>query len=117
MIGQTTAMVAQWLQATRARYGVNPLVFLALMTFCAPVFYYSIYRIVRAVAAKQAAQLNLWTMIFLLATLLPYLYVLLFGHNLPWWVYLIVAALMAQGAYTVILRRKGKGDTMLRSKF
>jgi hypothetical protein len=66
---------------------------------------------VRAIAAKQKAQVNLWSMVFLLSTILPYLYVLVFGRGMPWWVYLIVAVLMAQGAYTLVLRRKGKQET------
>ena len=99
------------MQTTRVKYGVDPIVFLILMTACAPFFYYSIYRMVRAIAAKQKAQVNLWSMVFLLSTILPYLYVLVFGHGMPWWVYLIVAALMAQGAYTVVLRRKDKDET------
>ncbi len=104
-------MLSDWLQATRSRYGVDPVLFLVLMTACALFFYFSIYRLVRAIAAKQKAQINLWSMVFLLSTILPYLYVLLFGHNMPWWVYLIAAALMAQGAYSFIMRRKGKKPT------
>jgi len=72
------------------------------------VFYYSIYRLVRAIAAKRKAQINVWSMVFLLSTILPYLYVLFFGRNMPWWVYAVVVALMAQGAYTLVVRRQGK---------
>ena len=110
MIGQITSMLGSWLQTTRATYGVDPVLFLVLLTACAPFFYYSIYRMVRAIAAQQKAQINLWSMVFLLSTILPYLYVLAFGHGMPWWVYLIVAALMAQGAYMLVIRRKGKDD-------
>ena len=111
MTGQILEILHQWLQVTRAKYGVDPVLFLVLMTACAPFFYYSIYRMVRAIAAKQKAQINLWSMVFLLSAILPYLYVLIFGHGMPWWVYLIVAALMAQGAYTLVLRRSKKGES------
>ncbi|HTY07787.1 MAG TPA: hypothetical protein VMF29_01355 [Candidatus Edwardsbacteria bacterium] len=100
--------MSQWLQATRAKYGIDPVIFLILMTACAPFFYYSIYRLVRAIAAKRKAQINVWSMVFLLSTILPYLYVLFFGRNMPWWVYAVVVALMAQGAYTLVVRRQGK---------
>jgi hypothetical protein len=105
-------MLQHWLQATRVKYGVDPIIFLILMTACAPFFYCSIYRLVRAIAARQKAQINLWSMVFLLSTILPYLYVLVFGHNMPWWVYLIVAALMAQGAYTLVLRRSKNKESV-----
>ena len=34
----------------------------------------------------------------MIATVLPFLYVMLFGRNIPWWVYVLIAALVAQGA-------------------
>ncbi len=111
MTGDIIQLLQQWLQTTRAKYGVDPIIFLILMTACAPLFYYSIYRMVRAIAAKSKAQVNIWSMVFLLSTILPYLYVLAFGHGMPWWVYLIVAAMMAQGAYTLVLRRQRKKDS------
>lgn len=106
-------MLSQWLRATRVNYGVDPVIFLILLTACAPFFYWSIYRMVRAIAAKNRAQANAWSMVFLLSTILPYLYVLVFGRGMPWWVYLIIAALMAQGAYSFIVRRKGKKPTIM----
>ncbi len=113
MLPQATALLSQWLQATRTRYGVDPVLFLVLMTACAPFFYFSIYRLMRAIAGKQRAQINRWSMVFLLSSILPYLYVLLFGRNMPWWVYVIVAALMAQGAYSFAVRRKGNKPTTM----
>jgi hypothetical protein len=111
MIGQITSILGPWLQATRVNYSVDPVLFFVLMTACAPVFYYSIYRMVRAIAARQKAKVNLWSMVFLISTVLPYVYVLFFGRNLPWWVYLIVAVLMAQSGYAIVMRRKEKGSS------
>jgi len=45
--------------------------------------------------------------VFLAATATPYLYVLLFGRNLPWYVYLILAALLAQGVYSLVKKIRG----------
>ena len=73
--------------AARQQYGVNPVIFLGLIVACAPFFYYSIYRLVRAVAKKEKGRVALWSSVFLAATSLPYLYVLLFGRNLPWYIY------------------------------
>jgi len=83
--------------AARAQYAVNPWIFLGLMVACAPFFYYSIYRLVRAVAQKDTSRITLWSSVFLVATATPYLYVLLFGRNLPWYAYLILVALFVQG--------------------
>jgi CDP-diglyceride synthetase len=91
----------------RAQFGVNPWIFLGLMVACAPFFYYSIYRLVRAVAKKEKGRITLWSSVFLAATATPYLYVLLFGRNLPWYIYLILAALLAQGAYSFVNKVRG----------
>jgi len=96
--------------AARAQYAVNPWVFLGLMVACAPVFYYSIYRLIRAVAQKDKSRITLWSSVFLAATATPYLYVLLFGRNLPWYVYLILAALLAQGVYSLVKKIRGARD-------
>ena len=63
--------VARQMEAARADYGVNPVVFLVLLFGASPVFYYSIYRMVRAVAKKHLNEVTLWSMIFLLSTAAP----------------------------------------------
>jgi CDP-diglyceride synthetase len=102
------SQVQAWMEATRAQYGVNPIVFLLLMVVCAPFFYYSIYRLIRAGVKRDKGALTLWSTIFLVATVLPYLYVLFFGHNLPWYVYLILAVLIAHSGWSLYKKLKGK---------
>jgi len=102
------AGIQPWMDSVRAQYGVNPIVFLILMVLCAPFFYFSIYRLIRAGVKKDAKALTLWSTVFLVATVLPYLYVLFFGHNLPWYVYLILGALIAHSGWTLYKKLKGK---------
>lgn len=100
----------QWAQTIQSRHGVNPWVFLALMTVCAPAFYYSIYRLGRAAVRREAGQLNLWGSVFLAATSLPYLYVIILGRGMPWYIYIVLAALLGQGAWSLLKRtRTGRG--------
>jgi len=94
----------------QSRHGVNPWVFLGLMTACAPAFYYSIYRLGRAAVRRDAGQLNLWGSVFLAAASLPYLYVIILGRGIPWYIYIVLAALLAQGAWSLLKRiRAGRG--------
>jgi hypothetical protein len=44
----------------------------------------------------------LWSAVFMVATVLPFLYVMLFGRNIPWWVYALIAALVAQGVWGLV---------------
>ncbi|OPY44176.1 MAG: hypothetical protein A4E42_01081 [Methanoregulaceae archaeon PtaU1.Bin222] len=100
------AWIHEQMASARQQYGVNPAVFLGLMVACAPFFYYSIYRLVRAVAKKEKGQVALWSSVFLAATSVPYLYVLLFGRNLPWYIYGVFLTLIGQGIYQLIKKIK-----------
>jgi len=100
--------VARQTEAARENYGVNPVVFLVLLFGASPVFYYSIYRMVRALAIKHLNEVTLWSMVFLLSTAAPYLYVLAAGKNLPWWVYIIIGLLFGQGVWSLIRRLRKK---------
>lgn len=100
------ATLHKWAEGINARHGVNPWVFFGLMVGCAPIFYYSIYRLGRAAVKRDSGQLNVWGAVFLAATALPYLYVMVFGRNLPWYIYLVLGALLAQGLWSLLRRRR-----------
>jgi predicted membrane channel-forming protein YqfA (hemolysin III family) len=105
-------VILGWIRGTmssaRVSYGVDPVVFIVIYLASVPVFYYSIFRMVRALARKLQKEIMLWSMIFLAATVAPFLYVLFFGRNLPWWVYIIIALLIGQGVYSLISKLRKK---------
>ena len=92
------------MRAARESYGVDPVVFLILYLACAPVFYFSIFRMVRALAKGLRQEITVWSMVFLAATAAPFIYVLLFGRNLPWWVYVVIGLLVAQAVFSLVRR-------------
>ena len=92
------------MEIARTQYGVNPIVFLILYVVPAPLWYYSIFRTIRAIARKKSREVVLWSMICLVVTVQPYLYVLIFGRNMPWWIYIIIGVLVAQGVFTLVRR-------------
>ena len=98
----------------RETYGVNPAVFLGIYLGCGPVFYYSLFRLVRSLARKSGREAGLWSAVFLAATAAPYLYVLVFGRNLPVWVYGILALLIGQGVWSLV-RRLGRREKIRQS--
>ncbi len=106
--------VTTWLEAqmkvARDHFGVDPVVFIVLLLGMSPVFYYSIYRMVRAVAKRRASEITLWSTLFLFSTAAPYLYVLVAGRNLPWWVYILAALILGQGIYSLVRRLRKKPD-------
>lgn len=108
--------IRQMMQAARVNYGVDPIVFIVIYLSSVPFFYYSIFRMVRALARKRGNEIMVWSMIFLAATAAPFLYVLFFGRNLPWWVYVVIALLIGQGVYSLIRRLTKKPDAEARAE-
>ncbi len=94
--------IRELMRAARANYGVDPVVFLVIYLGSVPFFYYSIFRMVRALAKRLQNEVMIWSTVFLAATAAPFLYVLFFGRNLPWWVYVVIALLIGQGVYSLV---------------
>ena len=91
-------------KAAQDNYGVNPVVFLIIYLGCTPFFYYSLFQTIRAVKKKQGNKIMLWSAIFLCVTIAPFIYVLLFGKNIPWWVYGIIIILISQAILSLIMK-------------
>ena len=96
--------IRELMRAARENYGVDPVAFLIIYLASAPVFYFSIFRMVRALARKLKNEITIWSIVFLAATVAPFLYVLFFGRNLPWWVYVVIGLLIAQGIFSLVRR-------------
>lgn len=93
--------------STQERYSVNPYVFLGLSAVCGPLFYYSLYRMARALKNERSA-IGRWSLVLLAATVIPYLYVLVFGRNLPWWVYVVLAVAVGWAIYQLVARLQAR---------
>jgi hypothetical protein len=104
MINYLLSQIQGLMDTAQRTYGVNPVVFLVIYFLCAPVFYYSIFRTLRALARKASSELLIWSTVFLAATVAPFVYVLLFGHGIPWWVYGLIVILVGQGILGLVLR-------------
>jgi len=102
MRDQLFDLITQKAELIRAEHAVNPYVFLLLLLICAPFFYFSAYRLLRALAARKSDLIFRWSSVFLAATAVPYLYVLVFGRNMPWWIYLVIVLLLGQGVFSLV---------------
>jgi len=83
-------------------YGINPWVFLIMSAVLAFPFYYSIYRVIRTAASKNKKKFVFWGTIFLVLTVIPYIYILFWGRNLPWYIYVIIVFLVLNGVYSLV---------------
>ena len=102
MVQYFISMLQALMQAARDTYNVDPVVFLVIYLVSMPVFYYSAFRLIRAIGKRLGTQIALWSAIFLCANVGPYVYVLIFGRNLPWWVYGILTLLIGLCVYALI---------------
>ncbi len=107
MVNYILAQIRELTQAARDIYRVNPVIFLVVYFASVPFFYYSLFRMLRALARRRGKEIMLWSCVFLGATVAPFLYVLFFGRNLPWWVYGVIAVLIGQGVFSLGLKLRG----------
>lgn len=108
MIEFVLGRIEALMQASRETYRVDPVIFLVIYLVSVPVFYYSLLRTIRAIARGLGSEVMRWSAVLLGAIVAPFLYVLVFGRNLPWWVYGIIGLLIGQGVLSMALKVRKK---------
>lgn len=95
-----------WFLGLGAQYGVDPLIFGAIYVGAIPFFLiFSAWTVRRLRAGRPAAIPILGTGLSFVSA---YLYLAVAGRNIPWWVWLVLAAFIAAGAWSAVrdLRKK-----------
>ena len=89
-----------WFMGLGTEYGVNPIIFGAIYVGAIPFFTLSLAWLVRNLKQKKPAVLPaLLTGFFFISA---YLYLIIAGRNVPYWVYLFIALLVGFGAWSTI---------------
>ena len=86
--------------AVGTNYGVNPVIFAAIYVGAIPFFTVSIGWLVRILRSGRSATLPLLSAGFFFIS--AYLYLLIAGRNIPLWVYGLIVALLAFGAWSTV---------------
>ncbi|GAB5350608.1 hypothetical protein [Qipengyuania sp. 483] len=96
----------QWFLSLGEQYGVNPYIFGAIYVGAIPFFLASIAWLVKRARARRSTVLP--TMLAGFFFVSAYLYLAIAGRNIPVWVWIFLAALVAYGAWSTIrdTRRK-----------
>jgi hypothetical protein len=99
-------MVSNWFLSLGAEYNVNPFIFGGIYIGAIPFFSLSIAWLVKNYRAGKSVVLPAMAATFCFIS--AYLYLIVAGRNVPWWVYGVVVALVLVGAYSTIknVRRK-----------
>lgn len=92
------SQVQDWFWGLGDQYGVNPLVFGGIYVGAIPLFFLSLGWLVRNIRREKSVVVPvLLTGFFFISA---YLYLIIAGENIPWWVYLVIGALVAYGAFS-----------------
>ncbi len=92
--------LSTWFMGLGTEYGVNPLIFGAIYVGAIPFFTLSLAWLVKNIQQKKPLILPVFSTGFFFIS--AYLYLILAGRNVPYWVYLFIAALVAAGAWTTM---------------
>lgn len=95
-----------WFLNLGAEYGVNPLLFGAIYIGAVPFFTISVAWIVRNYRRGTSIVLPVLSASFFFVS--AYLYLIIAGQNVPWWVYAVVVAMLIYGGYSTFNKVKVK---------
>lgn len=105
MDGLVTSVV-EWFLSLGDKYGVNPLIFGSIYVGAIPFFTASIAWLVRNYRQDKSIILPaFFSGLFFVSS---YLYLIIVGQNVPWWVYVFIVVLILGGGYPTIVKIKSK---------
>lgn len=90
--------LSTWFFSLGDQYGVNPIIFGSIYVGAIPFFTVSIAWLVRNIRRKNSIVLP--TLAAGLCFTSAYIYLIIAGRNVPVWVYVVIALLVAFGAYS-----------------
>ena len=96
------------IMALGAQYGVNPVIFAAIYIGAIPFFILSTGIAVKRIRAGQSAVLPI--MAAGLCFISAYLYLAIVGHGIPIWVWVMLGAIIAYGAWSAVRSFRAKVD-------
>lgn len=96
----------EWFFGLGAQYGVNPIIFGSIYVGAIPFFTLSIGRLVQNYRRDKSIVIPALSATFFFIS--AYLYLIVAGENVPWWVYGIVLVMVIYGAYSTIKKVRSK---------
>ena len=98
--------INEWILALGAQYNVNPYIFAGIYIGAIPFFLASIAWLVKRARAGRSTVVPTMLAGFFFAS--AYLYLAIFGQDIPLWVWIFLAALIAYGAWSQVRETRRK---------
>jgi len=104
-------LLMEWVDRIAETYHINPFVFGVIYFGAMPLFMASLWWLMRCLKRRQKM---LWPTLstgFWFCS--SYLYIVVAGRNIPWWIYLVVAVALSYGSLLVYrsIRRRVEAGT------
>ncbi len=87
-----------WFLGLGEQYGVNPIIFGSIYVGAIPFFSLSIVWLLRNYRQEKSIVFPSFLATFFFVS--AYLYLIIEGENVPWWIYTIVVSMVFYGAYS-----------------
>lgn len=97
-------LTKDWFFGLGDQYGVNPIIFGSIYVGAIPFFTLCIAWLVKNYRNDKSIVLPALSATFFFIS--AYLYLIIVGQNVPWWVYGVVILLIIYGAYSTYLKVK-----------
>ena len=98
--------INEWILALGAQYNVSPYIFAGIYIGAIPFFLASIAWLVKRARAGRSTVVP--TMLAGFFFVSAYLYLAIFGQDIPLWVWIFLAALIAYGAWSQVRETRRK---------
>lgn len=95
-------LTKEWFFGLGAKYGVNPIIFGSIYVGAIPFFTLCIGWLVKNYRNGKSIVLPAVSATFFFIS--AYLYLIIVGQNVPWWVYGIVIVLIIYGTYSTYMK-------------
>lgn len=105
-MAELIAELKDWFFGLGEQYGVNPIIFGSIYIGAIPFFTVSIAWLVRNFKKGKSIILPSFSALFFFIS--AYLYLIIAGQNVPFWVYGVVVVMVLYGAYSTIQKVKQK---------
>ena len=95
-----------WFLSLGEKYGVNPYIFGGIYIGAIPLFFLCLSWTIKNMKQKKSLVLPL--LLTGLCFVSAYLYLIVAGKNIPYWVYVFIALMVVYGTYSTIKKIKAK---------
>lgn len=93
--------IIEWINNIQEKYSVSPLIFGLIFVISIIPCWYSIYKVISSLKKNNKKSLFKWLIIFAFFYYSPYLYIYLFGKNLPSWFHFVFWGFILILTYTL----------------